>query len=126
MRRALALLAAASLLVAGPSPTRGEEVPVYVAPKDPPAKAADLTWKGPARESAGVWLTDEQRIVVGARYLKCQGAVERLTDSEARCQVALATSRGDKRIPSWVWILIGGVVGGGVGYLAGYTTGAVR
>ena len=126
MRRALALLVAASLLAAGTPTARGEEAPVYTAPQDPPAKAADLTWRGPTRESAGVWLTEKQRLTVGERYLKCQGMVEQLTSSEARCQVALATARGDKRVPSWVWIGIGAVGGLALGYVGGYAAGLAR
>jgi hypothetical protein len=121
MRRALALLVAASLLA--PAPTRGGVAPLYTAPADPPAKAADLTWKGPTRTGEGVWLTTAQSIAVGERVLKCEGALLQSIDSEARCAVALAKAQGDVKTPRWVFVAVGIAVGVAGGFGAGYVTG---
>lgn len=129
MRRALALLVAASLLA--PVPTRGEEAPplipspVYPAPEDPPAKAADLTWKGPTQERRGVWLTREQSVAVGQRVLKCEGSLEQSLDTAAACSVALAKAQGDVKTPRWVYVAVGIAVGVAGGFGAGYVAGRV-
>lgn len=124
MRRALALLVAASLLAPGPS--RCEEVPpVYTAPADPPSKAADLTWRGPLHTVPGIWLTRDQSVAVGKRVLTCEAALDQSTSTEARCQVVLAKAQGDVKVPRWVFVTVGIVVGGLVGFGAGYVSGRV-
>ena len=108
MRRFAATLALMALLA--PRLTRGEEVPVYVAPLPPPPKAGDLVWRFDGKDTGGVWLTAQQEVRVGTKILSCQGALDSSLDQNARCEVALAEARGQDKLaamPWWAWLLLG-------------------
>lgn len=103
---------------------------VFTADKPAPKKAADLVWRhklptGATIDTLGVWLTDRQEQVVGKKILTCSAALNQSLDSNAHCEVALATVRGESKVPTWVWIAIGVVGGGLVGYGAGWAAGRV-
>lgn len=118
MRRLVATLVLVTLLA--PRLTLGEEGLVYEAPVAPPAKAVDLTWRYDGKAVSGVWLTASQEITVGNRILTCQGAFNQSLDQNARCEVALATARGQVKLdtmPWWIWIA-GGIAAGIAGTLA--------
>lgn len=115
MRRFTATLALVALLA--PRLTPGEEGLVFKAPVAAPAKAADLTWHAPdGTATPGVWLTTPQEVKVGNKILSCQSALNQSLDSNARCEVALATARGDTKlaaVPWWVWLVSGVAAGAG-------------
>lgn len=118
MRRAVATLVLLGLLA--PTLTRGEEALVFVAPRMPPAKAIDLTWRYGGRDEPGVWLTAQQETTLGTRLISYKQGMDMALDQNARCEVALAEARGSAKVqgvPWWVWV-VGGAAAGVVSVLA--------
>lgn len=122
------LLTALLVAVLIPGLARGQAAEVFTADRPAPAKAADLVWRhtlpsGATIDAPGVWLTGEQEQKVGTKLIQCRASLDQSLDKNATCEVALAKARGETKVPTWVWIAIGVVGGGLVGYGTGWVAG---
>jgi hypothetical protein len=113
MRRALAFAVALGLLAGFlPQPTRADPtveasaaVPEFLAPAPPPAKYAPLVWRFEETRAAGYWYTAEQVQRIDRR-------IEHLERACSQAQVDAKIGAAKAKMPPWVWIVSGAVVGG--------------
>lgn len=110
MRRLVALLLIASLL----GPTVGVAQNAVVCPVDEPAPAVGVPalWKQGDKITEGVWFPVAKVVAIDQRLTGCE-------DKLGTCAFDLKVEQAKTRMPGWVWVVAGGVVGVGLGFAAG-------